>query len=249
MKLLRLEFFKCRRRKVGWICLAFLAAQLLWVGYSIVRMEQVERVQGWQMTIYDLLLIDAVMLPITVGAIASRSGELEHKGNTWKLLETMAPAGRLFDAKLAWGALWIGGMLLCRTLVFLGLGLAFGFPRQVPLLQFGLQFLISFSVTLTIYLLQQSLSLLFRNQAVALVTSIVGSFAGLFSLFFPIWVQKCLLWGYYGVLNLAAMDWDPVTRATDFYWITVDKSGIVLLALWFVALLALGRTLFIRKEV
>ena len=99
------------------------------------------------------------------------------------------------------------------------------------------------------YLLQQSLSLLFRNQAVALVTSIVGSFAGLFSLFFPIWVQKCLLWGYYGVLNLAAMDWDPVTRATDFYWITVDKSGIVLLALWFVALLALGRTLFIRKEV
>lgn len=45
------------------------------------------------------------------------------------------------------------------------------------------------------------------------------------------------------------MDWDPVTRATDFYWITVDKSGIVLLTLWFVALLALGRTLFIRKEV
>ena len=70
MKLLRLEFFKCRRRKVGWICLAFLAAQLLWVGYSIVRMEQVERVQGWQMTIYDLLLIDAVMLPITVGALS-----------------------------------------------------------------------------------------------------------------------------------------------------------------------------------
>ena len=74
-------------------------------------------------------------------------------------------------------------------------------------------------------------------------------FTSRFSLFFPIWVQKCLLWGYYGVLNLAAMDWDPVTRATDFYWITVDKSGIVLLALWFVALLALGRTLFIRKEV
>ena len=39
MKLLRLEFFKCRRRKIALVCAAVLAAELLWFGAYLARQD------------------------------------------------------------------------------------------------------------------------------------------------------------------------------------------------------------------
>ena len=39
MKLLRLEFFKCRRRKILLVCAAVLAAELLWFGVYLARQD------------------------------------------------------------------------------------------------------------------------------------------------------------------------------------------------------------------
>ena len=121
MKLLRMEFFKCRRRKIALICLAFVAVQLAWMGRTLTQMEPGELTQGWMSLLYNLAVIDAVMLPLTISALASRNCELEHKGSTWKLWETVTTPQRLFGAKLAWGAILVGGMLLLRT-VLLGPG-------------------------------------------------------------------------------------------------------------------------------
>ena len=89
MKLLRMEFFKCRRRKIALICLAFVAVQLAWMGRTLTQMEPRELAQGWMSLLYNLAVIDAVMLPLTISALASRNCEMEHKGSTWKLWETV----------------------------------------------------------------------------------------------------------------------------------------------------------------
>lgn len=249
MKLLQMEFFKCRRRKILLLALLFLAAQMVWMGTSLFRMEPEELAQGWLLLIYDLALIDAVMLPLTVAALASRNCELEHKGATLKLLETVTTPRKLYGAKLAWGAVVTAGMLLVRTVLMVGLGLVVGFPSDLPWGKLGLSLGLSFGVTFAIYAMQQGLSLRFVNQAVPLAVGIFGSFVGLFSLFFPQWVQRCLLWGYYGVTIQAAMNWDPVTRATDFYWVTTAPQDYLLLLLWLAAMLLLGLRAFVRKEV
>lgn len=227
-KALQMEFWKCRRRMVGLVCLAFVAVQLLWVGRTLFDMTPEELSQGWMLIIYDLILIDAIMMPTTAAVLASRNCDLEHKGSTLKLLETLVPAGRLFDAKLCWGAIHIAATLLARTAGFLLLGRLLGLPEQVPWDKFGLLFFFSFFVSLTIYLLQQDLSLFFQNQAVALVLGLFGSFVGLLSMFFPQWVQKLVIWGYYGVLAIAGMNWDPDTRVTEFYWMQIDLAGRVI---------------------
>ena len=188
MKLLRMEFFKCRRRKIALICLAFVAVQLAWMGRTLTQMEPGELAQGWMSLLYNLAVIDAVMLPLTISALASRNCEMEHKGSTWKLWETVTTPQRLFGAKLAWGAILVGGMLLLRTVLLSLLGLAVGFPTQIP-------------------------------------------------------------WGNYGVLIQAGMNWDPVTRATEFYWVQTQPLEFGLLALWMIVVLAVGRGLFVRKEV
>ena len=194
MKLLALEFCKCRRRKLTLVCAGLLAAQLLWFGAYLTRQDAEALAQGWMLLLYNLAMVDAIMLPIGVAVIASRSCELEHRGHTLKLLETAVTPGRLYAAKLAWGALVLAGLLLARGALFLALGLAMGFPGGTPWGRFVVFTALSWAVSMTLYALQQGLSLRFANQAVALVCGIFGSFVGLMALLFPVWVQWCVLW-------------------------------------------------------
>ena len=48
MSTLRLEFFKCRRRKIFLVGLALIAAQLLWMSVTIMRGDADDYRQGWQ---------------------------------------------------------------------------------------------------------------------------------------------------------------------------------------------------------
>ena len=196
-----------------------------------------------------LAMVDAIVLPISVATLASRNCELEHKGNTWKLLETMTGPSRLYTAKLTWGALVLAALLIGRSGLFLAVGIGEGFQGAIPWGRFGLFTLISWAVSMMVYALQQGLSLRFANQAVALVCGISGSFLGILSLLFPPALTRCVPWGYYGLLSLVGMNWNPDTRFTWFYWEWPVPTDLVLLCLWAALFLLVGRALFVRKEV
>ena len=213
MKLLRLEFFKCRRRKILLVCAAVLAAELLWLVTTFLRQDAEDLRQGWMLLLYNLAMVDAIIMPISVATIASRNCELEHKGTTLKLLETMAAPGRLYGAKLTWGALVLAALLIIRWALFRGVGLRWQFPGE------------------------------------ALVCGISGSFLGILSLLFPPALTRCIPWGYYGLLSLVGMNWDPDTRFTWFYWEWPAPMDAALLCLWAALFLIVGRALFVRKEV
>ena len=249
MKLLKLEFYKCRRRKIVLVCTAVLAAQLLWMGAFFARQDGEDLKWGWMLLLYNLSMVDAILLPLSVATLASRSCELEYKGGTWKLLETMASPGSLYAAKLEWGALVLAALLLIRSALFLAVGIELGFQGEIPWGRFGLFTLISWVVSMMVYALQQGLSLHFPNQAAALVCGIAGSFLGILSMLFPPALIRCVPWGYYGLLALVGMDWDAATQVTAFHWQWPNPADCMLLLLWAAVFLAAGRTLFLRKEV
>ena len=249
MKLLRLEFFKCRRRKILLVCAAVLAAELLWIVSTFLRQDAEDLRQGWMLLLYNLAMVDAIIMPISVATIASRNCELEHKGTTLKLLETMATPEGLYTVKLVWGALVLAALLMVRWALFMGVGILWQFPGEVPWGRFAIFTAISWAVSMMVYALQQGLSLRFANQAVALVCGIFGSFIGIMSMLFPDWLVRIVPWGYYGLLSLARMDWDPDTRFTWFYWEWPAPTDVALLCLWAALFLLVGRVLFVRKEV
>lgn len=218
MKLLSLEFYKCRRRKIVLVCAAVLAVELVWMGAFFTRQNTEDLKWGWMLLLYNLAMVDAIVLPISVATLGSRNCELEHKGNTWKLLETMASPGRLYAAKLAWGALVLAVLLVIRSALFVAVGTVQGFQGSIPWGRFGLFTLISWAVSMMVFALQQGLSLRFANQAAALVCGIAGSFLGILSMLFPPTLTRCVPWGYYGLLALVGMDWNAATRITSFYW-------------------------------
>lgn len=249
MKLLQLEFYKCRRRKIVLVCAAVLAVELIWMAVFFTRQDAEDLKWGWMLLLYNLAMVDAIILPISVATLASRNCELEHKGNTWKLLETMARPSQLYTAKLTWGALVLASLLIVRSGIFIAVGIVEGFQGGIPWGRFGLFTLISWAVSMMVYALQQGLSLRFTNQAAALVCGIAGSFLGILSMLFPPALTRCVPWGYYGLLSLTRMEWDPDTRFTQFFWQWPQPMDLVLLCLWTVVFLMVGRTLFVRKEV
>ena len=249
MKLLKLEFFKCRRRKILLVCGGLLAAQLLWMGVFLVRQDEADLVQGWMLLFYNLGLIDAIMLPLTVAVLASRNCEAEHKGATLKLIETMTTPEQLYTAKLCWGAVNLATLLVLRSALFVLLGVVIHLSGDIPLGRWCWFTLISWTVSMTIYTLQQGLSLRFANQAIALIFGLSGSFLGLLSMLFPMGIQRCLPWGYYGLMLLVRMDWNQSTRITTFFWRIPEMVDVCLLIAWCILFLLVGRRLFVRKEV
>ena len=104
------------------MCAGVLGVELIWFAAYLTRIDAGELAQGWMLLLYNLAMIDAIILPVSVAALASRSCELEHRGAALKLLETMASPGRLYGAKLAWGGLTLAALLIPRTALFAALG-------------------------------------------------------------------------------------------------------------------------------
>ena len=60
MKLLKLEFYKCRRRKILLVCAAVLAVELIWIGAFFTRQDEEDFRQGWLILLYNLAMVDAM---------------------------------------------------------------------------------------------------------------------------------------------------------------------------------------------
>lgn len=248
MQALAMEFYKTRRRRVWLIIAALIGVQIVWALWSLSRRDASDLKQGWMWCLYQFPLLNSIMMPVVAAVVASRLSDVEHKGQTFKLLETVMPAGRLFTAKFLCGAVYLLAAVALQIVVMVVAGHMKGFAGRAPVLMFAYYFIFTAGVSLTILLLQQILSLLFVNQMVPLSAGLIGGLSGLFLLFFPQNLEKFILWGYYGVLIFVGMDWDPATRVTNLYWVPVDWPGFLALTVMFCVLYAAGRTLFVRKE-
>jgi hypothetical protein len=249
IKALTVEFWKIRGRRVWVIVAAMLSVQILWLLRVIPRMDAHNLSQGWMNFLHLLTLLNSLMMPIIAAVVASRLCDIEHKGQTFKLLNTLTSTRYLFNTKFLCGALYMLATVLLQIIIIVIIGKTAGFTGNPPADKLFLYLLFTTAVNLTILLLQQILSLLFRNQLIPLTVGIIGSFAGLFILFFPQNFGRFLLWGYYGVLMLVGMDWDKTTRISDFYYVRADWGGFICLLIQFSVIYMIGRSLFARKEV
>ncbi|WMJ89791.1 ABC transporter permease [Anaerocolumna sp. MB42-C2] len=249
IKAVTVEFQKIRHKRVWVIVAALIFVQMLWSLWWIRRIDEHGLSQGWMHFLYQLPLLNSIMMPVIAAVVASRLCDMEHKGQTFKLLSTVMPTRRLFTAKFLCGALYMLAVVLLQLIVILAVGRFAGFKGNPPTDKLFYYLLFTTAVNLTLLLLQQVLSLLFRNQMISLTVGIIGSFAGLFIMFFPQNLERLMLWGYYGVLMLVGLNWDRATRITDFYYMPVDWGGFISLIVMFLIIYIIGRELFARKEI
>ncbi|ETT42292.1 ABC transporter permease [Paenibacillus sp. FSL K6-1122] len=206
MKALSLEYFKIRRKKI-WVMLSlFLAAEMIWASMSMsISISRSAANASWEALIFSIASMNGLFLPIISAIVVSRICDMEHKGNTWKMLMT-TNTGRnhVYTAKYICANSLILYGILAQAVFIVGFGLSKNISGPLPLSLLG-QFAIgTMLTTLAITALQQWLSLTVRNQAFALCLGMLGGFIGTTSGLFPAGVRHLFIWSYY-------MDLNPVT--------------------------------------
>ena len=104
-------------------------------------------------------------------------------------------------------------------------------------------------MSLVLLTLQHFLSLMSSNQILPLLVGLIGSFLGLFSMFFPPRAARFILWGYFSAFSPYGMDYDSQTRVMSFYRIPFPTETFVLFMLFGLLFFVVCRTVFVKKEV
>lgn len=236
---MKLEFLKNKRRKLSLLFPALLLLQVLYLCWGMNRNDHLS--QGWIMQLYNLPIINAILLPTVIAVFASRLFDVEHKGNTRKILETLQSKERIFFNKILFGFCHLFCFCLLQTLCSLVIGAYFCYKGTPDLWAYGLYFLCTLLPGFILFFLQSLCSFLFTNQAVSLSLGLCGSMAGLFLLYLPRSILYELVpWGLFGASMFVGMDWNPATRATHFYYSYPQKGISLSLILWIAGLILIS---------
>ncbi|WP_341347175.1 ABC transporter permease [Paenibacillus sp. FSL H3-0469] len=201
-----LEYYKLRRRKVWAMMTLFLAAELGWAAMSIsISISRSADNAAWEALIFSLSSMNGLFLPILSAIVVSRICDMEHKGDTWKMLMTTS-VGRqaVYAAKFVCAGSLILYGILAQVVFIAGFGMFHRLSEPLPadlLLQFTAGTLIA---SLLIIAMQQWISLAVKNQAFALCLGMLGGFLGTTASLFPAAVRQLVVWSYY-------LDLSPVT--------------------------------------
>lgn len=252
IRLLRCEFMKTRRCYVFLTSIIICVLCMCWAFYGKIDDDTLRF--GWMMNLYQFPLINAIFLPLLSMVTASRLCGIEHKGLMLKQLCSIEKKERIYDAKLIYGLITI---IICILLMWCATvlqGFVVGFEEEFPLKLYLLYLLFTIVPTVVIYIFQHSLSIIFKNQAVAFFVGIIGEFAGIFSMFLPNvpFLRKSLLWGYYGVLQFVGLfGWTKETRYENAYFdiIPIDWTFFWVLSAVGIIIYFAGKRIFCKREV
>ncbi|WKY44546.1 ABC transporter permease [Eubacteriaceae bacterium ES2] len=248
MNSLRTEWQKIRGKHFSLVVLGTFLLLLFWHVWSTSRMDETDLIQGWLGLLYQMPLLNCIVLPIMTGVLASRISDIEHKGNTFRMLRLLTKNRSIYFAKIILGIFFVGITAMGEVMLMLMLGFFRGFIGSPPwgfLIYF---FCYTLLVSIALYLFQLLLSMLLTNQLIPIGMSIMGSFIGLFSLYLPGNIPDFFIWSYYGALSNVRMNWDAASRIIDYYWTPLNWGGLAVVMTFSIVMMGIGYELFKRKE-
>ena len=256
INLIKCEYFKTRRRYIFLTAIAITVMGIVWATYGDYDGESgafmIEN--GWMNFLYQLPLLNSVFFPLLSVVTASRLADIEHKGAAFKQLFAAEDRGRLYDSKLIYG---LGITIICVLIswcAFIIFGKIMNFGGEFPIKLYLLFLLFTVVPTIAVYIIQHTLSLIFKNQAVSFFTGVIGTFAGLFSMFLPQLplLRRCIPWGYCGTLQFVGMfGWTSETRYANAFFavMDIDWAFFTVLTIFTIAIYFIGRKIFCEREV
>ena len=250
MKTLQLEFCKIKGRKVWLSMFGLLSVQLLWGVWALRAPKDWELKSGWLSLLYFLSLMDGIMMPAIISVLASRLADIEHKGNTYKQLETFRSPGSLYHAKAACGCIIIAVMFAVQFAFFIFLGYRLGYVGNPDVKYYLLSYMLKLASTISLFFLQLALSMLFANQMVPLVAGLGGSMVALLLMF--VTTYSFLPWGGNLSAALVMSEWNPDTRIITYAYRAFsppELAAVVCIFIWLILFYFAGRILFAHREV
>ncbi len=241
---------KMKRRFVWLVPIGFAALLMLWSMANIRNFTDADRAFGYAYLFYSYCVMNAIFMPVMLAVVASRLCDMEIKGNTWKLLYTMEKPGSFYDIKFFFECRYLVCFTAAETLGILLFGKLFGFTEPVQAGRFLLHFLAITAVGAVLLGIQHLLSLMSDNQIIPLLVGIAGGFLGLFSMYFPRIVNQLVIWGYFSIFSVAAVDWEKTANGgMALYYVDFPEVQFAVFLLAGAGLYLAERWIYLRKEV
>lgn len=246
-KALHTEFQKAHRRHDLWICLAVPLAAAIWSASAMPRGAD-ELANAYSALLYSLPVLNTVLMPLAMAALASRLWDVEVKGCTVKLLYTLQTRRSLFAAKAVFGAGEILLMVLLELAATALLGYIQHYTEAFPAAQLAYLGVCTYGVNLMLFFSELLLMLVFSNLMPALCVAIVGTLLGLFSAFMPRLVSYFVPWGYYVPLGCYEVAVWNEAEHTVLYGMTRYNWGLLGFTMLLAALLFAAAWQLIRNK-
>lgn len=243
-----LEFFKLRRKWIFVMITLFLSAEVMWTFMATTKYMNGSDNANWEMIIMMLSSLNALFLPIISSVVVSRICDMEHKGDTWKLLKTASvKLNHVYASKYICASVLMLGAVCLQVLAIIMIGQINKLIAPIPY-----SLIMSFSIgtimtNMAVLALQQWISLFLKNQAFALCLGMIGGFIGMTADFFPSIVSRFFVWSYYSglspiKLNYQDNNFEPVTHGLN---IGLLIAITVLAAIFYIG----GRIHITRQEI
>ncbi|MGI6012465.1 MAG: ABC transporter permease [Ruminococcus sp.] len=246
------EIKKCKRRRLWLLYLCAFLVTVLWIGSSMIRypFTPEEASVGYYMLILNYSLMNLIFLPVILAACASRVCDIETKGETDKMLLTMQSKMSLFHGKILLNAIYILIFAAAQITSLFLMGMIFHATQPVPVFQLIWFFISTFVVSLVLYVMQQILSLLMRNQLMPLFIGLMGTFTGVFSAFFPYTILTSIVpWGYYAVFNPVMMQMGETAQEVSYFTVPLPLGRICVFLVFGFLFYLIGLKCYLKKEV
>lgn len=249
MKTVILEFYKLRRKRILSMITIFISAEMLWALMATnMSMNGNPESVKWEEIISIISSMNGLFLPIISAIVASRICDMEHKGNTWKLLlSTNKKISHIYGAKYLCSATLLCYGVIIQVIAISIFGIVKSVPGSIPIALL-IRFIISNMLTnMAILALQQWISFSIKNQAFALCLGMIGGFLGMTSALFPAALRRIFIWSYYTELS-------PVTyiyngMSAEYLIRTIDPKIIAIVLLMGIVFYVTGNAYASRQEV
>ena len=213
MKYLWLELYKLKHRKVFLTFLVILGVELLFVfsnygnNNNFLNMISDPAAPAWEDLIIGPAAINGLFFPILAAVIASRICDMEHKGNTWKLLECNNQ-----NRKSVWFCKFTIVSALMMLAIFIQAFIIIAYGNSVGIVQpLPVRTLLGFvlgtaMITFVVVTIQVFFSLVCTNQLIPMSIGMIGALIGFISTLLPPGIRNILIWGNYAELMVLGQD-------------------------------------------
>ncbi|HBG7908536.1 TPA: ABC transporter permease, partial [Clostridioides difficile] len=132
MKYLGLEFYKLKRKKIILMTFLFVAVEIMWciINSNRAISRNPDMLGGFEYSymLMSFASLNGLFFPILISIITSRISDIEHKGDTWKLLKSsVASLNGIYLSKFLCSAILVSVPVLIQVLSIV----LFGYFRGV----------------------------------------------------------------------------------------------------------------------
>ncbi len=242
----RLEFQKAKRKYTWLLFLVLLGINLAYMLWGVKRADTEALSFAWEQTLFSVPLVNTLFLSVIMAILSSRTMDLEHKGSTWNLLQTMQSRHSIFLGKTLYGFIWVLLFGLLQGISILVIGRYLGFTGELPITKVLAVVCGEIVSGMVVYQIGCLLALLFASQFAALSVNLGGTLAGLFLMF--ITDRPVTPWSLLVALRVVDMNYKDGDSSVSYKWFAAPASSWLIAFLLFAAVLALGMCLYMHME-